>query len=361
MKKFLDVFLSTLFLIVIANKASAQALDMFLGSPTLTPTPVSYPGMAAFSFVVQTESQNENLGSNSQSNNFAMIIVSLSDLRGSATLLPTGNGAVLFNWTYDLATNAYTGTSKDVTMLANMPYTVTFTDVPVLGVSTSNTAGFQAELYPPDNLVNSKSGDDHVGLFSNAVLPVTLISFVVQKEGQLALLKWTTTAETNSDYFEIEHSITGKAWAPVGKVNANGESTTLKNYTFTHSASLNGGPSYGENLYRLKMVDRAAGTPERDRKDATFAYSRIQSVNFEGLSEADLSVYPNPVSDKLFIRDFVGVTQIEITDLTGRLVYQSKENATGEVNVKSLSNGMYVINVTRANGQRSSQEIVVAK
>ena len=178
------------------------------------------------------------------------------------------------------------------------------------------------------------------------VLPVTLTSFSAVKEGTIAQLKWATTQETNSDRFEVEHSLTGKAWTKIGTVASNGESTTLKNYTFSHRDPVN-----GENMYRLKMIDR----------DETFAYSRIQSVKFAGLGDSDLSVYPNPTVDVLKIRDYSNVTKVSIHDMNGRTVLESGVSTTGEINVRNLTSGIYLVRVSRANGLTSSQKIVVGK
>ncbi|GLU53999.1 Ig-like domain-containing protein [Dyadobacter frigoris] len=175
-------------------------------------------------------------------------------------------------------------------------------------------------------------------------LPVTLAVFIVSKEARMAKLNWETTAETNSDHFEIQHSITGKKWSKIGEVVSEGESTMKKSYTFTDLNPANGG-----NLYRLKMID----------KDAAFTYSRIQSVTFE--TGNDLSVYPNPVASELFIRDYSAVTRILITDLMGRTVYQSGVPTTGTINVTTLPTGMYIMNTTWINGPVSSQKIVVRK
>nr|MBZ1363183.1 Ig family protein [Dyadobacter fermentans]MBZ1363278.1 Ig family protein [Dyadobacter fermentans] len=65
-----------------------------------------------------------------------------------------------------------------------------------------------------------------------------------------ALLTWSTTEEVNSDRFEIERSLNGKGWSTIGKVRSNGESSVLRNYTYTDDS-----PEKGENLYRLRMVD----------------------------------------------------------------------------------------------------------
>jgi hypothetical protein len=198
---------------------------------------------------------------------------------------------------------------------------------------------------PPVGTNNSGNDNAWSSIMVQGVLPVTLTSFTAQKEGKTAQLNWATTEETNSDYFEIQHSVNGKEWNALKQIASHKESTTLQTYNFTHSNPVN-----GENLYRLKMVD----------KDQTFAYSRMQSIRMDGL-ESDYSVYPNPVTDKLFIRDFVQVTQVKIVDLTGRSVYQSTAAATGEINLTNLATGIYVVNITRSNGQKSSQKIVISK
>lgn len=344
MKRIISTSFAVIMLFFAAFKANAQAVDMSLLSPTVIPTPAGFPGTVTLSFDVIAEILDETLTSNDVSNSFAEITVTLSDLDGTG-VMPTGAGADLFNWTYNPTTKTYKGTSKDATLTADTPYSITFVGVKTTQVTTGNSAGFQANLTPPGDLFVSDTNDDAVARFTNVVLPVTLVSFEVQKEGQAAQLKWATTEETNSDYFEIQHSVTGKQWAKIGNVASNGESTTLKNYTFSHSNPVN-----GENLYRLRMVD----------KDQTFAYSRIQSVKFDGAAK-DLTIYPNPVADKLYLRDFKEITNIQIHDLSGQAVYQANGNTTGEINVSNLKSGMYIVKISRSNGLASSQKIVVRK
>ena len=172
-------------------------------------------------------------------------------------------------------------------------------------------------------------------------LPVTLVSFSTVKEGESALLKWSTSAETNSDRFEIERSQNGKSWGMIGTKKSNGESLTLKNYNFTDAE-----PLAGENLYRLKMVDH----------DGTFAYSRIESLTFEGITT---SFYPNPVAEKLVINtvDISKVKSVQIFDASGRTVYQSS-TPTKEINVQNFASGLYVIKMTQKNGTVVSSKIV---
>lgn len=182
----------------------------------------------------------------------------------------------------------------------------------------------------------------HLLVDPTSPLPVTLTTFTVAKEGEAALLNWATTSETNSDRFEIERSQNGKQWGVIGTKKSNGESTSIKTYNFVDSEPLN-----GENLYRLKMVDL----------DGTFAYSRIESISFEGLAA---SFYPNPVAEKLIIKsnDFNKVKSVMIFDASGRTVYQSLTVPSREINVENLSSGIYLVQMVRTNGTVVTSKIV---
>ncbi|MNY42975.1 hypothetical protein D3C86_1779040 [compost metagenome] len=114
------------------------------------------------------------------------------------------------------------------------------------------------------------------------------------------------------------------------------------------------GNPHDENLYRLKMVDRAA-----DRNDETFAYSRIRNVRFEGLGNR--FAYPNPVNDKLVIKDFTKVLNIRILDMNGKAVLLSEALENGEVNVGKLTAGLHVVEITWTDGDKTAQKILIQK
>jgi hypothetical protein len=176
-------------------------------------------------------------------------------------------------------------------------------------------------------------------------LPVTLSSFMVSKEGKSANLQWATTEETNSDRFEIERSADGKAWSHIGTVASVGESKQFVSYNFTDENPFN-----GDNIYRLKMIDL----------DETFTYSRVRSLYLEG-GVADLSVYPNPTSDVIFVRDYKSITNISIIDLQGKVIYKADALADEAINTSSMAAGMYVIHIGRKDGSTSAQKFVIVK
>ncbi|PSL21410.1 putative secreted protein (Por secretion system target) [Dyadobacter jiangsuensis] len=176
-------------------------------------------------------------------------------------------------------------------------------------------------------------------------MPVTLVAFDARKEGNTALLTWSTTEEVNSDRFEIERSRNGKVWSTIGSIRSNGESSVLRNYTYT-----DGSPEKGENLYRLRMVDL----------DGTYAFSAIKAVFVENGTER-ISVYPNPVVNGKLTITIPGSERYraELTTLTGNLVLQQSLTKNQELNLHGLASGMYVLRFISTSGDVQTKMFVV--
>lgn len=200
--------------------------------------------------------------------------------------------------------------------------------------------------YPVGNVKRDNMTLD-AGIYEGSTpLPVTLISFTVSKENESAQLKWSTSMETNSESFDVEHSLTGKSWQKVGNVLASGESSAEIKYSFIDT-----NPANGENLYRLKMIDA----------DGTFAYSGIRSVSIE-LGEG-VVVYPNPVADRLYLKvtDWTKVNKVQMFDLNGKAIFNSTKAPVDGIDVKNLPSGLYAVSITRTNGATNSFKVVINK
>jgi hypothetical protein len=178
---------------------------------------------------------------------------------------------------------------------------------------------------------------------TDTAMPVTLIDFTAAKEGNTALLNWRTADEVNSERFEIQRSPTGKSWNAIGSVAAQGESVKPFNYSFVDAAPLD-----GENLYRLKMIDR----------DSTYAYSKLVNLRFN--IESGASLYPNPVAEKLILKvdDQEKIAAVRIYNMLGTMVMESKTAPVEGIDVKSLRSGIYVVHVNRTDGSRLTYKIV---
>jgi len=184
---------------------------------------------------------------------------------------------------------------------------------------------------------------------ASSSLPVTLVDFTVRKEGGNAQLAWSTSAETNSDYFEVQRSQNAKSWEVMAKINAKGESSSVHPYTYADARPLNN----GNNFYRLRMVD----------KDQTFAYSAIRQVSFEG-NPVTATLFPNPTAEKLIIKldDWTNVSTVQITNLQGKIVYEAMPaktvNGNAEIDMKSLPSGAYIVKINRTAGVASALKII---
>ena len=73
--------------------------------------------------------------------------------------------------------------------------------------------------------------------------------------------------------------------------------------------------------------------------DGTFAYSKMISLDFKAVSS--LVVYPNPVSDKLFVKSSpeLAISKIEVLDQAGKRRAQGTPG-DDSVDVRSLESGI---------------------
>ena len=90
------------------------------------------------------------------------------------------------------------------------------------------------------------------GILANSPvsLPVELLYFNGKTYPSFNLLTWSTASEHNSDYFNIERSVNGENWVPVGVESAMGNSNTKIDYSF--SDLFNGNVIH---YYRLVQYD----------------------------------------------------------------------------------------------------------
>jgi hypothetical protein len=175
-------------------------------------------------------------------------------------------------------------------------------------------------------------------------LPVTLLEFTAKKEGSAASLNWSTTYESNSDYFNVEHSSNAKDWNTLSKITAANQSSGLKNYVFSHIL-----PTAGANYYRLKMVD----------KDQSYAYSTIRELHFEQSFQA--SLYPNPTVEKVRISmdRWENIASVKLLNAQGTtLLAFHKKPLSNEINMKDFPAGLYVVQLHLNDGSTAAVKVI---
>jgi hypothetical protein len=158
-------------------------------------------------------------------------------------------------------------------------------------------------------------------------LPVKLINFKAIVIRGSSYLTWQTSLEANSSLFVVEHSVDGVQWTKAGSLNAAGNSSVTRSYSYTHAQ-----PVEGLNYYRLKTVDL----------DGYAELSAIITLTHN--KPHGIRVYPVPVSAYLNIevRGFAGSIPYTITDAKGKalkrgIIRQHKQR----IAVQDLTTGVY--------------------
>jgi hypothetical protein len=80
----------------------------------------------------------------------------------------------------------------------------------------------------------------------------------------------------------------------------------------------------------------------------------LSNEGFELL--AGLSVYPNPASETIYITSGVTIEKIELYDIVGKQVLESKN--TSEINVSHLDHGLYLLKLYSENASTTKKVII---
>ncbi len=173
-----------------------------------------------------------------------------------------------------------------------------------------------------------------------AAAPVELISFKGKKDDNEVLLTWQTATEKENDFFEVEHSTDGSNFKAIGKVTGKGTTAAPNNYSFRHAQA-----QKGINYYRLRQVDL----------DGTYAFSPIVSV--EITRGIDLELYPNPTNGYVKLKGELSEGTARLTDLTGRLISESRLPDQYLIDMTRQPAGIYVLEIQMDN-ERTIKRIV---
>ncbi|HEX2628745.1 MAG TPA: T9SS type A sorting domain-containing protein [Chitinophagaceae bacterium] len=250
--------------------------------------------------------------------------------------LPTGFVFQSINATSDVTT-----LNSTTTPISGATGTMTFEGGVANGSNTSYYIPNGGSIYlryrattalsPAFNLLTSVRdyvGSTEVGVASNTVsvtatLPVTLLSFNAALINGVAHVTWATSDEINTQRFEIERN-SGNGFIKIGQVNASGGSLVNTHYLFIDSMV-----RPGQNQYRLKAIDN----------DGQYHYGKIVSIDQSKLRIRVEGVSPNPFAANSVLRIYAmnnESIELQLTDLSGRVLLQEKRQCTSGNNVIEL-------------------------
>jgi ELWxxDGT repeat protein len=169
-------------------------------------------------------------------------------------------------------------------------------------------------------------------------LPLSLLDFSARQQGQDGLLKWRTTNEINSAFFDIERSTDAQHFRKIGQVNAAG-GVSVNGYSYTDTAiTLMQSPVL---YYRLRLVDT----------DGRYTSSPVQSITLQEARAATL--FPNPAKSFTTLRVEVPRRQVihyQVLDAGGRVLQNAQATlAAGSNNItihtSALVPGLYLLKI----------------
>jgi hypothetical protein len=192
---------------------------------------------------------------------------------------------------------------------------------------------------------------DETNISCLVVLSANLLSFDARKSGERAILNWVTTEEHNVARYDVERSVDGLIFEPIGSLPARGDVDKTHHYEF-----IDQNPARGINYYRIRQVDR----------DGQYNYSQIRSLVF-GSEFFYVRAWPNPVSDDnlhIEIMSDSGVgSELSLISTSGQSVGAwelGEGDQSTTLDLTSLTPGVYSL-VVRSEGYRHIERIVVLR
>jgi hypothetical protein len=201
-------------------------------------------------------------------------------------------------------------------------YTIKTVSTYCYGIFDFTPNSLKMSVYDNNNLMV-----DTLSIFKSP-LPVELRAFTAVLANNSIKLNWKTATELNNLRFEIERKINDSEWLKIGSVDGAGNSTSLREYSYTDKSLFFSGKYY----YRLKQID----------VNGSSKYSPIvdEEVNLTPQAYFLDQNYPNPFNPSTTIS--FNLPEDSFVKLT---IYNALGQAVKELINGFEADGRYKINV----------------
>ncbi|MGE5436167.1 MAG: T9SS type A sorting domain-containing protein [Syntrophothermus sp.] len=205
-----------------------------------------------------------------------------------------------------------------------------------------------------NNVGTNFQTDAYIGT-GGVYVPVELLSFSANVDGNIVKLNWSTATETNNNYFSIERSTDKIHYTVVGTVKGNGTTTEKNHYTFADK--INPDLKY---FYRLNQYDL----------DGESHYSNAIEISGTTVNGYSLSQnFPNPFNPSTTIKYQLAeknIVELKVFNYLGEEVttlvnaFQEEGNYEIKFNSKNLSSGLYFYTLS-AGGYSETKKMILIK
>lgn len=184
-------------------------------------------------------------------------------------------------------------------------------------------------------------------------LPATYTSVKASPKNNNVSVRWQVENELNIKSYTIEKGIDGANFAAAGTIKATAvtDSSTTYNWIDVNAVT-------GINYYRIKNINT----------DGSMAYSKIVQASIAA-TESNISVYPNPVVDKIINLQFTGMPKgnynARVINNQGQIVLSKQITYTGGTATQkiktgnSIASGTYKVEVTSPDNVKATISILI--
>ncbi len=200
-----------------------------------------------------------------------------------------------------------------------------------LNLTSLTTGTYYIRVRGKNQSLGSGSAYSITDSFS-VILPTTFISFNGKLNNGEAKLNWSTATEINNKGFEVQKSLNGETFTPIGFVKGAGNSSGINNYSFSDLKLFS-----GSHYYRLKQIDF----------DGKFIYSSTIRLNY---TKFDWAILGNPVNNSSWLQlqlDKTSHVFVQIISINGKIIQTINKGNISEgtysipLNLSSAASGMY--------------------
>jgi hypothetical protein len=171
------------------------------------------------------------------------------------------------------------------------------------------------------------------GKFSENPLPIELMSFTANPDGNKIKLKWQTASEYNNNYFVIFRADESLQFLEIGAVPAVGNSSTLQNYSFVDLY-----PIPSNNYYKLRQTDVDGIFTE---SSIVFVPFQMQGINATKVGETLYLTFPFLEEQEVYYQIF---TLEGVVTQKGNL--RAKLGQRIEIQLNYRTEGVFFISLT---------------
>ena len=186
---------------------------------------------------------------------------------------------------------------------------------------------------------------DTSNTFTSVVTPLKLLNFNGKSLDNFNSLYWTTTNEINVADFVIERSSDGKTYAEIGTVQASGNTSSERSYSFSDPSVNSSITSY----YRMKMMDN----------NGAYTYSPVVMLSKEG--KTFFEIQPNPIVNSTVKIVGSNMKYATIYNMNGKILISKQlvnpDNASFILN--NPAKGVYLINIVSADGMSQTEKFLI--